>query len=113
MMNPPIALEHDPERDQWTLLVDTGLERRAAVLPATVVDALAERVTRRPERDMTARLIEMARTLKAQEPERPDLDRHQGHHLEVVARTWDQWDRHYRASRLLIGARLTSEALDD
>lgn len=55
----------------------------------------------------------MAKDLKAQEPTRPDTDRHAGTHLETIARTYDQWERHMDAMRLLIGVRLTSRALED
>jgi hypothetical protein len=43
--NPPVALEHDEATNQWSILVDNGVERIGAVLPGSIVDALAQRVT--------------------------------------------------------------------
>lgn len=52
--NPPIALEHDPETDRWTLLVDDGMARRGLVLSDSIVDALAARIAAQSPQEPTA-----------------------------------------------------------
>lgn len=119
--SPDLALEYDAPRDTYVLHVtDLNGQRHSAVVDPATVEALSNRARDLlaggpvlSVDDTTARLIAMAKDLKAQEPARPDTDRHAGTHLETIARTYDQWERHMDAMRLLIGVRLTSRALED
>jgi hypothetical protein len=116
MTDSSVHLNYDGPRDEWTLTLDDGIGgRQSVVLPPGIVETMRGQFIAGagvvPMDDTTARFIEMARHLEAQEPERPDLDRHTGHHLEAVARAWDAWDRQRGAYYLLIGSRLTRNAL--
>lgn len=62
--------------------------------------------------DTTARMIELLRERLAEEPEVPDLDRHIGTHLEIVARRYNEWERQCGGFRVLIGARLVRLAVE-
>lgn len=62
--------------------------------------------------DTTARLITMLREVLTDEPETPDPETHDGHHMAEVAMTHYEWARQVAALRLLIGVRLTNAALD-
>lgn len=116
MTQQPVTLTYDPPRDEWTITLHDGAGGTlAAVLPQSIVDDLCRQVTggtiALPVDDTTRRLIDMAKEVQALEPPRPDLDQHTGHHLEQIARDYDQWERHLGALRLLIGVRLTNAAL--
>lgn len=63
--------------------------------------------------DLNERLLDELAKHLAVEPERPDLDVHIGHHLEAVARRWNEWDRGRAAWRHLLGVRLVNEALEE
>ena len=60
----------------------------------------------------TARLLAMLRDELSATPPEPNTDMHFGHQLESVAVTYYEWQRKVDALRLLIGIRLTNEALD-
>lgn len=59
----------------------------------------------------TAMMLDLLQEKLDAEPTAPDLDYHQGHHLEEIARAHDQWQREVNAFRLLCGVRLVNEAL--
>ena len=60
----------------------------------------------------TVLMLDLLKRTLADEPERVDLDKHDGHHLHEVASVHYQWERQVGALRLLIGVRLTNLALE-
>lgn len=65
-----------------------------------------------PVDDTTRRLLEMLKLALEAEPPVPDIELHEGTHLEVVARTYEDWQRGVYGLRALVGVRLIERALE-
>lgn len=57
-------------------------------------------------------LIEHLKEHMTKEPVRPDTNEHTGHHLELLAREYDEWDRLRSGLFGLLGVRLVRAALE-
>lgn len=60
----------------------------------------------------TQMLLEYLDAHLGQEPPAPDLEVHAGHHLNIVARQYDEWERTKLGLHALLGVRLVNEALE-
>lgn len=63
--------------------------------------------------EITEKLVDMLVEHERQAPEEPDNEQHVLEEIRLIARRRDDWEREYTALRMLVGARLVNQVVDE
>lgn len=63
--------------------------------------------------EITEKLVDILVEHERRAPEEPDSEQHVLEEIRLIARRRDEWEREYAALRMLVGARLVNQVVDE